>query len=229
MLSKLILVVEDEEDTLELVNLNLSLERYNVLHAKTGEKALSILKKSTPDLVVLDLTLPGINGLEMTSRLKSDPRTRAIPIVMLAGNMCEAEVVAGLEMGADEYITKPFSPRVLLAIIKEVLKRNLNSVKNEEAATIRVHDVVLFQRKHEVLVNGKHVDLTSTEFRLLNILAKKPGWVFTRSQILDLVKGEKNIVKSRAVDTLVVGLRKKLGEAGKYIETVRSVGYRFRD
>jgi two-component system phosphate regulon response regulator PhoB len=229
MINKSILVVEDEKDILELVKLNLSQEGYHILCAETGEKALSILKKNIPDLIVLDLTLPSMNGLEMASRLKADPRTRAIPIVMIAGKMCDADVIAGLEMGADEYITKPFSPMVLSALARSVLRKPAKGVKYEEPATIRAHDMIIYPLSLEVLLNGRHIKLTLKEFGLLSFLAGKPGWVFTRSEILDSLKRNGRVVKDRAVDALIVGLRRKLGSAGKYVETVRSVGYRFRD
>jgi two-component system phosphate regulon response regulator PhoB len=147
---------------------------------------------------------------------------------MLTAKSEEADVVTGLELGADDYITKPFSPRVLVARIRAVLRRKAREAPKEKE-TVQVHEVVIHPGRHEVLVDGESVDLTSTEFRLLHILARRPGWVFTRNQIIDAVKGSDYPVTDRSVDVQISGLRKKLGEAGEYIETVRGVGYRFKE
>jgi two-component system, OmpR family, alkaline phosphatase synthesis response regulator PhoP len=228
MSKQTVLVVDDEEDILELVNYNLSREGYQVYLAGTGEDGLKCARAKLPDLVVLDLMLPGVDGLEVCRELKGDPKTGHIPIVMLTAKGEEADVVTGLELGADDYIAKPFSPRVLLARIKTVLRR-----KPAEAAadgsTLRIDDLVINPGRHEVLVKGKKVDLTFTEFRILYALARRPGWVFTRYQIVDAVRGEDYPVTDRSVDVQIVALRRKLGAYGKYIETVRGVGYRFKD
>jgi two-component system alkaline phosphatase synthesis response regulator PhoP len=228
MAKEKILVIDDEEDILELIRFNLVREGYKVLCAPSGEEALTIAQSEMPDLMVLDLMLPGIDGLEVTRVLKNDSKTKNIHIVMLTAKGEEADIVTGLELGADDYITKPFSPRVLVARVRAVLRRQLKEYR-EETPVLRVHDMVIHPGRHEVLINGKPVQLTLTEFGILEYLARRPGWVFTRSQIVDAVKGEDYYVTDRSVDVQIVGLRKKLGSAGTYIETVRGVGYRFRE
>ena len=223
-----ILVVDDEEDILELLRFNLSREGCQVFCALSGEEALRLVRTEIPDLVVLDLMLPGIDGLEVTRRLKSDPNTKHLPIVMLTAKGEEADIVTGLELGADDYVTKPFSPRILVARVRAVLRRKVKEAP-EETSVIRIHDLIIDPRRHEVLVNGEPVVLTFTEFGILNYMARRPGWVFTRFQIVDAVKGEDYPVTDRSVDVQIVGLRKKLGPAGNYIETVRGVGYRFKE
>ena len=223
-----ILVVDDEEDILELVRFNLAREGYQVICTTSGEKTLKIIRSEKPDLIVLDLMLPGIDGLEVAKQIKNDPKTNSIPIVMLTAKGEEADIVTGLELGADDYITKPFSPRVLLARVKAVLRRNIKDFQ-EEPEIIRIHELVIHPGRHEVLVNGNPVQMTFTEFAIINFLAKRPGWVFTRTQIVDAVRGDDYPVTDRSVDVQIVGLRKKLGSAGKVIETVRGVGYRFKE
>jgi len=225
-----ILVVDDEEDILELVRFNLSREGFKVISALTGEDALSLLQAEIPDLIVLDLMLPGIDGLEVARRLKSVDEFRRIPIVMLTAKGEEADIVTGLELGADDYITKPFSPRILVARIKAVLRRKGKEKEPVSEDTIlRIHEIVIHPGRHEVLVNEMPVRMTFTEFSILNFLVRRPGWVFTRKQILDAVRGDGYFVTERSVDVQIVGLRKKLSTAGKYIETVRGVGYRFKE
>ncbi len=228
MASHRILVVDDEEDLLELIRYNLSKEGYRVDCAASGEQAIQEARTTVPDLIVLDLLLPNVDGLDVCKHLKSDPKTQHVPIVMLTAKSEEADVVTGLELGADDYITKPFSPRVLLARIRNVLRRRAKPAA-EDPGAIRVHDIVIHPGRHEVLIGGKPLDLTFTEFRLLHFLARKPGWAFSRNQIVDAVKGEDYPVTERSVDVQVVGLRKKLGLLGGYIETVRGVGYRFKE
>lgn len=223
-----ILVVEDEEDILELVSYHLNREGYKVKQAMTGEEALQKVRTEAPDLVVLDLMLPELDGLEVCKRVKSDEATADIPIVMLTAKGEEADIVAGLELGADDYITKPFSPRVMIARVRAVLRRH-QQAEPQDSEVLEVHDIVIHPGRHEVLVGGEPVDLTYTEFKILNYLARRPGWVFTRYQIVDAVHGQDHAVTDRSVDVQIVGLRKKLGHAGKYIETVRGVGYRFRE
>jgi len=220
-----ILIVEDEEESQELVAYNLQKEGYRVSRAGTGEEALRRAAADVPDLILLDLMLPGIDGLDVCRRLKRDPATQGVRIVMLTAKGEEADIVTGLEMGADDYVTKPFSPRVLMARVRAVLRRSLEETPDEEA-TIRVHNLTIHPGRHEVRVDGKPVRLTPTEFRVLHVLARRPGWVFTRHQIATAVHGEDHVVTDRAVDVQIVGLRRKLGSAGKYIETIRSVGYR---
>jgi len=222
-----ILVVDDEEDILELLKYNLSREGYQVLCTTSGEKTLNLVKAETPDLIVLDLMLPGMDGLEVARRLKDNDNTKNVPIVMLTAKGEEADIVTGLELGADDYVTKPFSPRILLARVRAVLRRKKQE-SQDKTAMIQTHSLVIHPGRHEVRVNDDLVQLTFTEFGILHYLARRPGWVFTRSQIVDEVRGEDYYVTDRSVDVQIVGLRRKLGPAGKYIETVRGVGYRFK-
>jgi len=225
-----ILVVEDEEDILELLKYNLSKEGYNVTCACSGEEGLRLAKSKRPGMVLLDLMLPGMDGLEVCKQLKSDPETRNLPVVMLTAKGEETDVVTGIELGADDYVTKPFSPRVLIARLRNIFRRRVSPNGNgDEAETIRIHELVIHPGRHEVVVQNKPVELTVTEFRVLHFLAKRPGWVFTRYQIVNAVRGEDYPVTDRSVDVQIVGLRRKLGSAGKFIETVRGVGYRFKE
>jgi DNA-binding response OmpR family regulator len=228
MSKETILVVDDEEDILELIRHNLSKEGYSVEGAETGEKALAAAMGNSFDMILLDLMLPGLDGLEVAKRLKGNDKTRHIPIIMLTAKGEEADVVTGLELGADDYITKPFSPRVLLARIKAVIRRQPQPSK-EVDEVLRIHDLEIHVGRREVKAGGETVDLTYTEFQVLYYLSKRPGWVLTRSQIVDTVRGNDYPVTDRSVDVQIVGLRKKLGVYGKYIETVRGVGYRFRE
>jgi two-component system, OmpR family, alkaline phosphatase synthesis response regulator PhoP len=223
-----ILVVDDEEDILELVRYNLAKEGYRVTTVASGEEALKSVRSIQPDIILLDLMLPGVDGLEVCRLLKHDPKTQHIPIIMLSAKGEEADIVTGLELGAADYITKPFSPRVLVARLRAVLRRRATDTVSENTP-LTIHELVIHPGRHEVLVEGLPVDLTATEFRLLHLLARRPGWVFTRSQIVNGVHGDDYPVSDRSVDVQVVGLRKKLGPSGDYLETVRGVGYRFRD
>jgi two-component system phosphate regulon response regulator PhoB len=211
-----------------LVRYNLQKEGYRVTCVTSGEGGLKTARSEIPDLVLLDLMLPGMDGLEVCRVLKNDPKTRHIPVVMLTARSEEADIVAGLELGADDYITKPFSPRVLIARVRAVLRRG-SKEPPAETETIRVHNVVIHPGRHEVLVGDRPVELTFTEFRILHFLARHPGWVYTRSQIVDAVRGDDYPVTDRAVDVQIVGLRKKLGSQGDYIETVRGIGYRLKE
>ncbi|OGP71396.1 MAG: DNA-binding response regulator [Deltaproteobacteria bacterium RBG_13_60_28] len=222
-----ILVVEDDDDILQLLKYNLAKEGYRITGAASGEEALRVLKTGLPDLVLLDLMLPGIDGLEVCRTLKREARTSRIPIIMLTAKGEEADIVTGLELGADDYITKPFSPRVMLARVRTVLRRRHTEPLAQEAP-IEIHDMVIHPGHHEVLVEDRPLDLTLTEFRLLYMLASRPGWVFTRDQIVKGVHGDDYPASDRSVDVQVVSLRKKLGLYGKYLETVRGVGYRFK-
>ncbi|SPD73919.1 DNA-binding response regulator in two-component regulatory system with PhoR (or CreC) [uncultured Desulfobacterium sp.] len=223
-----ILVVDDEEDILELVKYNLERGGYDVTCVTNGDEALKSVRKSIPALLLLDLMLPDMDGLEITRILKTDSLTRAIPIIMLTAKGEEADIVTGLEMGADDYITKPFSPRVMTARVKAVLRRKSDG-EAEETEYLKIHNMLIHPGRREVLVEGERVDLTFTEFGILYTLARRPGWVFTRYKIVDAVRGDEYPVTDRSVDVQIVGLRKKLGKAGQYIETVRGVGYRFKE
>ncbi|MEJ2699932.1 MAG: response regulator transcription factor [Desulfuromonadales bacterium] len=225
-----ILVIEDEEDIQALVQYNLAREGFRVTGSLTGEEGLQQARADGPDLILLDLMLPGMDGLEVCRLLKKSAETQAIPVVMMTAKGEEADVVAGLELGADDYVTKPFSPKVLIARVRAVLRRGGREVAPESGDTaIRIRDLVIHPGRNEVLVEGEPVELTYTEFRVLHFLASRPGWVFTRYQIVNAVRGDDYSVTDRAVDVQIVGLRKKLGPCGSYIETVRGVGYRFKD
>ena len=223
-----ILAVDDEEDILELLRYNLAKEGYRVTCVASGEEAVKAGKSILQDLILLDLLLPGIDGMEVCRLLKGEARTRNIPIIMLTAKGEEADIVTGLELGADDYLTKPFSPRVLLARIRAALRRRATAPPGE-TALLKVHQLVIDPGRHEVLLEERPVDLTVTEFRLLHLLARRPGWVFTRSQIVNGVHGDDYPVSDRSVDVQVVSLRKKLGPYGKYLETVRGVGYRLKE
>ena len=222
-----ILIVDDEEDIRELVRLQLEREQYPTLMCETGEQALTLVHQKHPGGIILDLMLPGIDGLEVCRKLKQDPKTEAIPIVMLTAKGEEADIVAGLELGADDYVTKPFSGRVLVARLRAVLRRNHSSSQPDELITLK--EVAIDTARREVRVGGELVKLTFTEFNILFTLAKRPGVVFTRYTIVDALHGNDYLVTDRAVDVQIVSLRKKLGSCGNYIETVRGVGYRFKD
>lgn len=228
MAKERILVVDDEEDILELIRFNLNREGYHVSGAATGEAALKRARSENFDLIVLDLMLPGVDGLEVAKQLKKQKATKSVPIIMLTAKGEEADIVTGLELGADDYITKPFSPRVLIARVRTVLRR-----KTEEPETdgqiLNIHNLQIHPGRRAVSIGGTPIELTFTEFQVLYVLARRPGWVFTRSQIVDAVRGSDYPVTDRSVDVQIVGLRKKLGPYGKYIETVRGVGYRFKE
>ncbi len=223
-----ILIVDDEEDILELVRYNLTREGFNTMCATSGEAALKQVQNETPDLIILDLMLPGVDGLEVARRIKSSSNLRNIPIVMLTAKGEEADVVTGLELGADDYIIKPFSPKIMIARIKTVLRRK-NEPEQSDDIPIRIDNLSIHLGRRIVEVDGKTVDLTFTEFQILSLLARRPGWVFTRTQIVDAVRGDDYPVTDRSVDVQIVGLRKKLGEHGSSIQTVRGVGYRFKE
>jgi two-component system phosphate regulon response regulator PhoB len=227
MANERILIVDDEEDVLELVRYNLDRNSYQIETATSGEEALSKARKSTPELIILDLMLPGIDGLEVCKKLKSDVKTEHIPIVMLTAKGDESDIVTGLELGAEDYITKPFSPKVLIARVRRILHRTIS--RELEKPKIKKRDLSIDPARREVLVKGKPVDLTFTEFNILYTLVKRPGLVFTRYQIIDAVHGDNYLVTDRAIDVQIVSLRKKLTSCGNYIETVRGVGYRFKD
>jgi len=222
-----ILAVEDDEDILELLKYNLAKEGYRVTAVTTGEEGLRLAHSTTPDLILLDLMLPGVDGLEVCRSLKMDAKTRLAPIIMLTAKGEEADIVTGLELGAEDYITKPFSTRVLLARVRTVLRRRRTAPPGEDTV-LKILDLVIDPGRHEVLVQGQPVDLTATEFRLLHLLARRPGWVLTRAHIVEGIHGDDYPVTDRAVDVKIVALRKKLGPAAQYVETVRGVGYRFK-
>jgi len=220
-----ILAVDDEEPILELISYHLSKEGFKVIPAKTGNEAIKRCFEEYPDLVLLDLLLPDINGLDVAKVLRANENTQSIPIIMVTAKGDETDVVVGLEVGADDYITKPFSPKVLIARIKATLRRQKAS---EEKDTINLGDLIILIKEHEVYWKGKKITLTNSEFKVLTSLAKRPNWVFTRYQIVDLIHGEDYAVTDRSVDVLIASIRKKLGDGGELIETVRGVGYKLK-
>jgi len=222
-----ILVVDDEKDIIELVHYNLEKEGFKVISATNGEKALQLASKEEPEVIILDLMLPGIDGLEVCRVLKRNNQTSSIPIIMLTAKGEETDIVVGLELGADDYITKPFSPRVLVARVKAVLRRMKD--KKEESKIININQLTIDLIRHRVTFKGKPLDLTSTEFNLFTLLVQNRGRVFTRDQLLDKAWKEGSFVVDRTVDVHIRRLRQKLGQAFHLIETIRGVGYRFKD
>ena len=223
-----VLVVEDEEDIVELVEHHLLRNGYDVRAVNSGEEALRAATSEHPDLILLDLMLPGLDGLDVCRRLKREADTAMIPIIMVTARGEEADIVTGLELGADDYVTKPFSPRVLIARVSAVLRRG-GETDDDEEQSISVHNITIDPARHDVRIDDESITLTATEFNILYFLAAKPGRVFTRYQIVDAVRGPNYAVTERAVDVQIVSLRKKLGPAGALIETVRGVGYRLQD
>ncbi len=222
-----IYIIEDEQDISELMRFNLSLEGFAVETFSTGEAGLKAIEENAPDLLILDIMLPGMSGLEICRQLKEGQNTKKIPTIIVSARGEEADVVRGLEIGADDYVTKPFSPKVLHARVEAVLRRGQEARKAAEV--VQIGGLTINAGRVEVLVDGEKVSLTQSEFRILHFLAQRPGWVYTRSQIVEAIRGENYSVTDRTIDFQMVGLRKKLGSVGHLIETVRGVGYRFRD
>ena len=223
-----ILIIEDDEDIIQLVSFNLLKAGYHVSTASSAEDGLAQLAQGRIDAILLDLMLPGESGLELCSRLRREPEHASVPILMMTARRQEEEIVAGLEAGADDYITKPFSPKVLLARLQAVLRRSRRQNESPGAEEcITAGPVHINLQRHSVQVGEKSVQLTATEFALLVLLARRPGWVFTRRQPIDAVRGDGYLVTSRMVDVQIFSLRKKLGDSGRCIETVRGIGYRF--
>ena len=220
-----ILVVDDEPDAVELIEFNLKASGYDVVTATDGQEAIQKTRDVLPDLVVLDLMLPEVDGMEVCKILRRDPRTSAIPILMLTAKAAEIDRVLGLELGADDYVTKPFSPRELVLRIKRLLRSS--TAPETKADQIVWKELSIDLPRHEVRIKGKPVDLTATEFKLLTVLAQRRGRVQSREQLLRDVWDYDNLIDTRTVDTHMRRLREKLGPASKYLDTVRGVGYRF--
>lgn len=223
-----VLVIEDEEDIRELIRYNLEREGFRVIEAASGEEALPLVRSRAPDLILLDLMLPGIQGLEVCRRIRGREETAAIPLIMVTARGEEPDVVAGLELGADDFVPKPFSPRELVARIRSVLRRGARAA---HAATPvrRVGPLEIDTARHEVRAGGEPLQLTLAEFRLLAALAGSPGRVYTRAQLVREITGGEYHIVERNVDVHVRALRKKLGDAGGLIGTVRGVGYKIED
>ena len=220
-----ILVVEDEQDIRDLLVFNLQKNGFNVRAIDNGEKALSLIRNDNFDLILLDLMIPGISGFDLTRILKNDDETSEVPIIMLTAKGEESDIVKGLEIGAQDYITKPFSLKVLMARISKVIQNKNKSLNNK--GIIEFSALSINIKSREVIVEGKSIDLTFTEFEILKLLASHSKWVYKRSEIISEIKGDDYIVTDRTIDFQIVGLRKKLGSYGKCIKTVRGVGYRF--
>lgn len=223
-----IAVIEDEEDIRHLLSYTLEKNGYEVTGYEAGEEGLAGVKAESPDLVLLDLMLPGIDGMEVCRLLKQDAALKSIPVIIISAKGEESDIIAGLEQGADDYLSKPFSPKILLARIKTVLRRVTQPLP-DEGEVIQVDELLLDPRKFITTIAGTPVDLTAGDFRLLYYLSSHRGWVFTRYQIVNAIRGEGYVVTERAIDVQIAGLRIKLGDYGIYIQTVRGVGYRFKD
>lgn len=223
-----ILVVDDEEDILELIRYNLAKDGFRVECVSSGEDGLRTARNEKPDLIVLDLMLPGVDGLEVCRQLKQDRKTAGIPIIMVTAKGEEADIVAGLELGADDYISKPFSPKVVSARVRSVLRRKSGIEKRSAESPVVFEQLKIDPGRHEVSLDGSLLELTFSEFKILHLLVTHPGWVFTRQQIVKAVHGNDYPVTDRSIDVQIVGLRKKLLDFGENVETVRGVGYRMR-
>ncbi len=227
MSQKNILVVEDEEDILSLIEYHLSNEGYTVSCAESGETGLELATQTIPDLMILDLMLPGLDGLTVLRHLKNDQKTSEIPVIILTAKGEDRDIVQGLELGADDYLTKPFNMNVLQARIKAVMRRSQTKPNDDEI--VAIHNITVDSKRHIASVDNRPLDLTLTEFKILNCLARRPGWVFTRYQIVESTQGDEADVTDRSVDVHIVSLRKKLGQSGRLLETVRGVGYRMKE
>jgi two-component system alkaline phosphatase synthesis response regulator PhoP len=229
---KTVLIVEDDEHIQQLVGYNLIKAGFLVEYGDSGEQALEKIKNQTPDLVLLDLMLPGMDGKELCRILRTDCQLTDLPIIMLTAKDEESDIIAGLDLGADDYITKPFSPKVLISRVKAVLRRKAKEsapLAHDSSGVIKIYDLVIDPGRYEVKIAEESISLTPTEFGILKLLAKRPGWVFSRQQIIDAVRGYDYLVTPRTIDVQMFSLRKKLGDTGKKIETVRGIGYRFND
>lgn len=223
-----ILVVEDNADIMELIRFNCEKEGFATLAAASAEQALKVVERVSVALILVDIMLPGRDGLALCRLLKANVMTRGVPIVMVSAKGEEADIVAGLEQGAEDYVTKPFSPRVLIARLKAVLRRHGAAVRDEQAP-LTIGELTIHPGKRAVRHAGQPVRLTATEFAALQFLARQPGWVFTRNQLVAAVHGPDYPVTDRSIDVLIAGVRKKLGAGSGLIETVRGVGYRFSE
>ena len=222
-----ILIIDDEKDLLELVRYNLEKDGFDVIVASDGASGLEIAQRHRPDLIVLDIMMPGMDGLEVCRQLRADARTNRIPVIMLTARATEADRIVGLEMGADDYVIKPFSPRELVARVKAVLRRLAN--QQEPPEMVRHGMVSIDVQRHEVTCDGQPVSLTATEFKILQFLASRPGRVLSRDEIIDAAMGRDTNVFDRTIDVHVTAIRRKLGKGADHIETIRGFGYKFRD
>ena len=226
MAKETILVIEDERDIVEIIEYNFEREGYTVLSANNGEKGLDIARSRRPAAIILDLMLPGLDGIEVAKRLRTDPNTREIAIIMLTAKGEESDIILGLGVGADDYVVKPFKLKELVARVKAVLRRGPIQEDGPTGQRIETGDLIIDKAKYVVQFEGKDVPLTLTEFKLLATLASAPGRVFTRELLLQRIQGEAYI-DERNIDVHVRSIRKKLGDTSEYILTVRGVGYKF--
>lgn len=224
-----ILIVEDERDIAELLRYHLQEAGFETDYVRNGADALHRSVENPPDLIILDLMLPEVDGMIVCRLLKNDPRTKNIPVVMVTAKTEEKDRVAGLELGADDYITKPFSPREVVLRVSAVLRRIQAGKQTENTKQIETHGLIIDLDKHQVFTENGPIDLTATEFKLITLFARSPGRVFTRDILMDVIWGQEYYGIDRTVDTHVSRLRRKLGEFGKHIETVHGVGYRFKE
>jgi len=222
-----ILIIEDDKDIRDLISFNLSKNGYKTILSRDGEKGIEKAKNEKPDLVLLDLMLPGIHGLDVCKILKTDSSLNKLSIIMLTALGQEEDIIKGLEAGADDYITKPFSFKILFARMKSVLRRK-KTKESSNKDPVNLYGVKIDPQTRQVIINENELKLTFTEFQILYLLASHPGWVFTRYQIINKIRSDNNSVTDRSVDFQIVGLRKKMNNLGKLIETIRGVGYRFK-
>ena len=229
MSTKKIVIIEDEPDILEVLSYNLKREGFEVLSVTNGIEGLALVSKEIPDLILLDLMLPGMDGIEICSSIKNAPTMKNTLIIMVTAKGEESDIVLGLGVGADDYITKPFSPKELVARVKAVIRRGVLLDTSEQKEKVEVGALSIDMNKYEVTVSGKNVRLTATEFRLLHHLASHPGRVFSREQLLSRAMGDDVVVVDRNIDVHIRGIRKKMDIEPSMIETIRGVGYRLRD
>ena len=231
MSKKKIMVVDDEADIRELIKFNLEKEGFDVVPVSDGETALEEARLRQPDLIILDVMLPGIDGVEVCFKLKSDAAYKSIPIVMLSAKSDESDQLVGLKIGADDYLVKPFSPKVLVAKVSAILRRSdvVSSSSSDDVPVIRMKGLFMNPNDFSVTYKEKPLKLTAVEYKILYFLARKPGRVYTRERIIEQVRGDDVIITGRTVDVLVLSLRRKLGDAADLIETVRGIGYRVRE
>ncbi|MBN1150059.1 response regulator transcription factor [candidate division WOR-3 bacterium] len=224
---KLVAVVDDEPDIVELITYSLKKDNFSTESFTDGISFMNYLSKNRPDLVILDIMLPGLSGIEICKKVRSNPQTKNLPIIILTAKDTETDKVLGLELGADDYVVKPFSVKELISRVKSVMRRTYERESEEEKKTIDYRGLVIDREKFTVQVDGKNVDLTVTEFRILEILASKPDRVFSRDSILEKLWGSEKIVIDRTIDVHIVKIREKIGKYGKNIKAVRGIGYKF--
>ncbi len=229
MSNEKILTVDDEQPIQELLRYNLEKEGFRVIAAGNGEDAVRLARNESPELILLDLMLPGMSGLDVCRKLKENAATADIPVIMVTAKTEDSDVVLGLELGADDYVTKPFSPKVVLARVRTVLRRRNRKPVETEGERVEIHGIAIDPVRHEISSDGGSLALSVTEFQILEHLARNPGRVFSRTQIISAVKGSSYPVTERSIDVQILSIRKKLGNKAELVETVRGIGYRMKD